>query len=76
MESTKNNYFIAVLLVFVAIYYAYTKAYYNALGWFLLSITIFLGIYLTRIGASKKYFYMAIALAVLAVICFVLEIFY
>lgn len=76
MESTKNNYFIAVLLVFVAAYYAYTKAYYNALGWLLLSITIFLGIYLTSIGASKKYFYMAIGLAVLAVICFVLEIFY
>jgi hypothetical protein len=76
MESTKNNYFIAILLLLVAFYYAYTKAYFNALGWILLSFTIFLGIYLTRIGASKKYFYMTISLAILAVICFVLEIFY
>lgn len=76
MESTKNNYFIALLLLLVAFYYAYTKSYYNSLGWILLSLTIFLGIYLTRIGASKKYFYMAISLAILAVICFVLEIFY
>jgi uncharacterized membrane protein len=76
MESSKNNYLIAGLLALVAIYSVYTKTYYNALGWALLSISLVAGIYLTSIEASKKYFYMALILPVIALICFALEIFY
>lgn len=76
MESNKNNYLIAGLLLLVAVYSVYTKTYYSAVGWILLSISIFAGIYLTQIEASKKYFYMVITLPILAVICFALEIFY
>ena len=76
MESNKNNYFIAGLLALVAIYSFYTKTYYNALGWALLSISVGAGIYLTRIEASKKYFYMVLLLPIIALISFALEIFY
>lgn len=76
MESNKNNYLIAGLLGLIAIYSFYTKTYYNALGWVLLSISIVLGMYLTKIGASKKYFFMVMSLPVLALVCFVVEAFY
>jgi hypothetical protein len=76
MESSKNNYLIAGLLALVAIYSVYTKTYYNALGWALLSISVVAGIYLTSIEASKKYFYLVLLLPIIAVICFALEIFY
>ena len=76
MESNRNNYLIAGLLALIAIYSFYTKTYYSGFGWILLSISIVLGIYLTKIGASKKYFIMVISLPVLALVCFALEVFY
>ena len=76
MAGKNTNYLLAVIIIAVSIYSFYTRYYLNAAGWFLLGLTlIFIG-YFSKISAHKKYYMMALPLPVLALICFLLEVFY
>lgn len=76
MTGKNTNYLLAILLFIVSIYSIYTKNYFNSAGWLLLGLSLALISYLSKIKASKKYYAAAITLPVLALICFILEIFY
>lgn len=76
MTSKNTNYLLAILLFIVSLYSFYTKNYFNWAGLLLLSLSLALISYLSKIGASKKYYAVAITLPIIALICFVLEIFY
>jgi hypothetical protein len=71
--DSKNNYILAFIIFFVSIFYFFTKSYYIGLGWFLIGLSIFLGAYLTKIGADKKYFILTITLPIIALLLFVYQ---
>ena len=76
MTSKNTNYLLMIILFIVAVYSLFLKNYFNAAGFFLLGISLFLIDYLSKIGASKKYYIMATILPIIALICFVLQIFH
>ena len=76
MASQNTNYLLAIVVFIAAIYSFYTKFYFNSAGWFLLGLTLVLIGYLSKIEADKKYYIMAIPVPIIAIICFILEIFY
>jgi|GEM_PF-5630856 len=76
MKGKNTNYWLAIILFILSIYFFYTKYYLNSAGWLLLGLTLILINYLSKISAGKKYYLMALSLPILALICFVLEFFY
>lgn len=76
MTGKNTNYLLAIIVFAVSIYSFYTKFYFNSAGWFLLGLSLILISYLSKKSAEKKYYIMALPLPILALICFLLEIFY
>ena len=76
MKSGNTNYLLTIIIFIVAIYAFYTKFYLNAVGWFLLGITLILITYLSKINANRKYYIITLPIPILAFICFMLEFFY
>ncbi len=76
MAGKNTNYLLAIIIFAVSVYSFYTGYYFNAAGWFLLGLTLILVGYFSKISADKKYYVIALPLPVLALICFLLEVFY
>ncbi|MCK9151579.1 hypothetical protein [Methanobacterium alcaliphilum] len=76
MEANNTNYILIIIILAASIYYFYIQALYTAFGWLLLAISIVAGIYLTKIGAEKKYYYMIMLLPVISLLLFVYDFFY
>lgn len=76
MEANNTNYILAIIIFAASIYYFYIQSFYTAVGWLLLGVSIVSGIYLTKIGSDKKYYYMVMLLPVISLILFVYDFFY
>ncbi len=76
MTGKNTNYLLAVIIFIVALYSFYTKYYFDAVGWFLLGLTLILSSYLSKIKASKKYYIITLPVPILALVCFVLQFIY
>lgn len=76
MEANNTNYILAIIIFAASIFYFYIQSFYTGLGWLLLGITIVMGIYLTKISADKKYYYMVMVLPIISLILFAYDFFY